>query len=128
FFPELATGSVGVSATFTDTSDGLFAIDFLSLAITTASGTTTAFIGSNNGFGIGLPLGSPLPLPLPFSIPVGATRTGFDETISSKSLFDPPAVPEPSTVIFCVGGLLWILTRARGKSQAMLYQNRQHGR
>ncbi|MDQ2696715.1 MAG: PEP-CTERM sorting domain-containing protein, partial [Pseudomonadota bacterium] len=103
FFPVLASGRVGLLATFTDTFDGLFAIDFLSLTVVTATGMTVALIDSNNGFGIGVPDGGALPGPLPNSIPANATGTGFDETIASVSF--TPAL-EPSTIaLFGIGTL-----------------------
>jgi hypothetical protein len=86
FLPRLAGGAVGVTGVLTDTLDGLFAIDFLSLTLVTGTGTTIAFIDRNNGFGIGIPDGGTLPAPLPESIPFGATGTGFDEAISSISV------------------------------------------
>ena len=113
FFPGLVRGRVGIQATFTDTSDALFAIDFLSLTIETGSGITRAFYpseGANDGFGIGLFDGETLPDSLPRLMPAGATGTGFDEAISSKSLF---GIPEPGTAIFLVIGLSILLHRRR---------------
>jgi hypothetical protein len=111
FFPLLEDGSVGLLATFTDTFDGLFAIDFLSLTIVTASGPTVASIDSNNGFGIGIPDGGTLPAPLPISIPIDATGTGFDEAITSIS-FQP--VPAPATLVLLVSAFVaQVLLRRR---------------
>jgi hypothetical protein len=102
FFPALAGGNIALAFCFTDTDDSMFAIDFMSLTINTNSETVQSFYGwpvgnPNNGFGIGLADGADLPAPLPISIPVGATGTGFDETIGSK-------VPEPATLILFAGG------------------------
>ena len=115
FFPALAAGNVGLKALFTDTVDAMFAMDLIALTIETGSRTTvTSFYGwpignENNGFGIGVPDGGDLPSPLPDSIPIGATGTGFDETISSKSIM---AIPEPGTLsLLVLGGLL--VTRRR---------------
>ena len=88
--------------------DAMFAIDFLSLTIETAIETTVPYYGwpigsENNGFGIGLADGGDLPAVLPDSIAVGATGTGFDETISSKSIY---LVPEPGmTSLLAIAGL-----------------------
>jgi hypothetical protein len=103
FFPQLATGRVGIDAVFTDTFDALFAMDFISLRIVTVTRTIEAFMDSNNGFGIGLPDGGVLPTPLPTSIPAGATGVGFDETISSKSIHTD--VNEPLTMMLLGVGL-----------------------
>ena len=105
FFPALASGSVGLLATFTDTSDGLFAIDYVSLTIQTASGMTTAIIGLDDGFGIGVPDGGTLAAELPASIPFGATGTGFDEAVTSVSLRPQPAVPDAGTLLLLGTGL-----------------------
>ncbi len=54
--------------------------------------------------------GGDLPSPLPDSIPVGATGTGFDETISSLSIL---AIPEPTTLSMLLFGGLLALKRRR---------------
>lgn len=109
FFSELLSGRVGVSFLATDTQDGLFALDFLSLNIETSAGTVESFIDDNDGFGLGLADGASLPGPLPTSIPFGATGTGFDESVSSKSHVQIP-MPEPGTVsLFVLGIFLSLL-------------------
>lgn len=107
FFPALAGGQVGLRALLTDTDDAMFAMDFIGLTVQTNAGTLHSYYGTpigneNNGFGIGLPDGGDLPSPLPISIPIGATGTGFDETISSKAIL---AIPEPATAWLAVAGL-----------------------
>jgi len=112
FFGALAGGSIGLNALFTDTVDAMFAIDFISLTVETSVTTIESFYGwpvgsENNGFGIGLLDGGDLPDTLPASLPIGATGTGFDETISSKSI-----VPEPTTLFLLgFGGLALIKNR-----------------
>lgn len=103
FFTAFETGKVGLSALFTDTDDGLFAIDFISLTIETITETIEVFFGSlNDGFGIGIPDFGDLPGPLPGSIP-GVTGTGFDEVISSISI---NAIPAPGALaLFGLAGL-----------------------
>ena len=114
FFPALAAGSIGLIATFTDTDDAMFAIDCLSLTIETDGDPVESFYGwpignENNGFGVGLADGGDLPDVLPDSIPVGATGTGFDETISSKSIY----IPEPGTAsLLALAG--FVALRRRG--------------
>ncbi|MCK4660092.1 MAG: PEP-CTERM sorting domain-containing protein [Phycisphaerae bacterium] len=114
FFPALAGGSIGLEALFTDTLDGLFAIDFVALTIETSVGMVESYYGwpegnENNGFGLDIPDGGDLPDSLPDSLPVGSTGTGFDETISSKSI---RVVPEPGSVILLmVGGLGLLASR-----------------
>ena len=109
FFPALAGGKVGLKALFTDTVDAMFAMDFIALSIETATDTTESYYGwpvgnENDGFGIDLPDFGDLPSPLPDSIPVGATGTGFDETISSKAIL---AIPEPATLsLLLFGGIV----------------------
>ena len=102
FFPALGEGFVGIRGTVTDTMDGLFAIDRLTLTIESSSGITQSLLDLNDGFGIGIPDGGILPSGLPSSVPVGASGTGFDETISSKTFF---GVPEPSTAALVFVGL-----------------------
>ncbi len=115
FFPALAGGDVGLKALFTDTVDAKLAIDFIALTIVTSTSTIESYYGwpvgnENNGFGIGLSDGGDLPSPLPDSIPVGATGTGFDETISSLSIL---AIPEPTTLSMLLFGGLMALKRRR---------------
>jgi len=100
FYDVLAGGNVGLIALFTDTVDAMFAMDFISLTIETSSDTIVSYYGwpegnENNGFGIGLADGGDLPSPLPDSLPIGLTGTGFDETVSSKSIH---AIPAPATL------------------------------
>jgi hypothetical protein len=108
FFPALQSGAVGLSALFTDTADGWFAIDTIELNITTSSGLSTYYYGSApSGFGIGIPVGGDLPGPLPGSLPY--TGTGFDEPVTSKDIFvvTPEVVPEPgTTALFVLGALV----------------------
>lgn len=97
FYPVLAAGRVGLKSLFTDTVDGAFALDCIALTIRTNSEEITSYYGwpagsENNGFGIGLADGATLPSALPNSIAVGATGTGFDETIGGLSI---RAVAEP---------------------------------
>jgi len=106
FYPALQSGEVGLVALFTDTGDGLFAIDFVSLTIETASTTVEAFYGwpvgnENDGYGLGIPDGGDLPAPMPGVL--SPTGTGFDEEITSKSIY---AVPEPSVLALLVAGIL----------------------
>lgn len=124
FFPALTSGHVGLWSLFTDTDDGLFAIDFISLTIDTSNQTIVAFHGSdNNGFGIALPDGGTLPSALPTSISIGATGTGFDESISSKSIH---VIPEPGTIAFLATGVLWWISRRRcGPLHGLVRGNRQ---
>ena len=111
FYGALQTGQVGLTAMFTDTGDGFFAIGTIELNITTASGTSSYWYGSPpNGFGIGIPAGGNLPGPLPGSLPY--TGTGFDEAISGK---DISAIPEPGTnVLLTVGLVTMALVLRRG--------------
>jgi len=114
WFQALAADGIGIYATLTDTDDAMFAIDFLSLTIETTDGSVQAYYGwpvgnENNGFGLDPPIpdNGPLPAPLPISIPPGATGTGFDETISSKTI-----PPEPASLLL-FGVALLALPRCR---------------
>jgi len=113
FFSALASGHVDLMATLTDTFDGLFAIDFFALTIVTASGSIDIFLDSNNGFGIGLADGAQLPGLLPGPIPVDATGTGFDETLSSISFQPIPTVESLSLLLL---GLLVITPHYRRRA------------
>lgn len=114
FFPALATGAVGYNILFTDTTDGIFALDFISLTITTSQGTIDSVIGPDDGFGLGVPPGGNLPSPLPASLPFGATGTGFDESITSKAL--QATVPEPSAFALTALALAGLLFTRRLKA------------
>jgi hypothetical protein len=117
FFPALASGSMGYQFLFTDTDDGLFAIDFLALSITTASGTLQSLLDTNNGFGIGIADGGLLPAPLPEGLTIGASGSGFDEAITSKAL--QASVPEPGTTLLLLSGLFLLWYCNRGHSAAV---------
>ena len=117
FFPALAGGHVGMRALFTDTVDGMFAMDFVSLTIETAADTFVSCYGwpvghENDGFGVEPPIldGGDLPGPLPGSLPPGSTGTGFDETISSKSIL---GIPEPAVFPLLAIGALSLMRRRR---------------
>lgn len=115
FYPALAGGKVGLRALFTDTVDSMFAMDCIVLAIETDAETILSYYGwpvdnENNGFGLGLADGGDLPDVLPDSLPVGSTGTGFDETISSKSIL---AIPEPSTALLLGLAIGFVLFRRR---------------
>jgi hypothetical protein len=117
FFPALAGGKIEVAFRFTDTDDAMFAMDFMGLTIETTSKTITSYYGwpvgnENDGFGIGLADGADLPAPLPVSIPVRVTRTGFNETIASKT-----EIPEPATLTLLGFGAAWLLGRRSGRGR-----------
>lgn len=119
FFPALTGGHLGLFFLATDTDDGLFAMDFLSLSITTASGITQSFIDSNDGYKIGLADNADLPATLPDSLPIGATDSGFDESITSKSIRND--VPEPaSLLLILVAVLAMAITRLRAAPKSIL--------
>ena len=105
FFPVLEAGEVGIKATFTDTTDGIFAIDYISIAILDDDNGPLEFheyyYGGDDGFGVGLAPGAPLQAPLPVGLPY--TGRGFDEPISSKSILTVLAVPSPAGA--CLGAL-----------------------
>ncbi|MFC1676693.1 PEP-CTERM sorting domain-containing protein [Planctomycetota bacterium] len=110
FFPALATGEVGMHLLFTDTDDGLFAIDFISLTIETSTETVEAYHGwpiggENDGFGLGIPDGGNLPNPMPGALE--PTGTGFDEELTSKVFYEP----EPTSVLLLGVGALALLRR-----------------
>ncbi|MBW8001197.1 MAG: PEP-CTERM sorting domain-containing protein [Planctomycetes bacterium] len=118
FFPALAGGSIGLDFLFTDTDDSMFAIDFVSLTIQTDAATIESYFGwpvgdENNGFGIGLADGEDLPSILPVAIPIDATGTGYDETLSSKS-----HTPEPTSIaLLGCSALGLFLRRKRSRRQ-----------
>jgi hypothetical protein len=120
FFSELATGSVGYSILLTSTgNNGLFAMTSLSLDIMTSNGEVQASIGPNDGFGLGIAANGDLAAPLPDSIGIGATGTGFDEAISSKSLTAVP-VPEPGVITLLASGAPLLLWRRRKHFKGLL--------
>jgi hypothetical protein len=116
FFPALATGNVGLWALFTDTDDGWFGIDFLSLLIETETETFEVFFQGkeNDGFMIDPnPPADGAALSAPFRTlrPFGSSGTGFDEAVSSKSIH---VVPAPGVgVVLAMGGLGMMRRRRR---------------
>lgn len=114
FYPALAGGKVGLRALFTDTADAMFAMDCIILTIETGRGGLVESLygwpvgNENNGFGIDVADGGDLPAPLPDSLPSGTTGTGFDETISSKSIL---AIPEPAALGMLAVASLAVLRR-----------------
>ena len=116
FYPALTGGRLGLRALFTDTDDAMFAIDCIILSLELEGEEYVyAYYGwpidnANDGFGIELPDGGDLPGPLPDMLPAGTTGTGFDETISSKSIY---AVPEPTSLALLGLGVALYLTRRR---------------
>lgn len=121
FFPALENGHVGLWFLATDTDDAMFAIDFLSLTVETASATIVSFHGStNNGFCIGIPDGGLLPAPVDITLPPGSTGTGFCETVSSKSIH----IPEPTTAALLVAGMAcWQYRRHRCGARGSLVKH-----
>ena len=127
FFPALTSGKVGLSFCLTDTGDSMFAMDFMSLTIRTTSSVIESYFGwpvgnENNGFGIGLADGADLPAPLPISIPVGATGTGFDETIATK------VVPEPASLLFIASGAAILFLKRRRSSNKKEKRGKIHNK
>ncbi len=59
FFPALRGGDIGYSFLFSDTGDGIFALDYIDLRIVTPSHTIDSFLGPATCFGAGS-----LPCPL----------------------------------------------------------------
>lgn len=112
FFPALETGRIGLWCTITDTDDGWFGIDYMSLFIETESDTHEVFFAGfgNDGFMIAPnPPADNAALSAAFRTlrPHGSSGTGFDEAVSSKSIH---VVPGPG-----VGGLA--LAAAAGRKR-----------
>lgn len=108
FFDALTDGSVGLWFTFTDTSDGMFAIDFLSLEIQVTGGPDVeAFYGSaNDFFGQSGMYGDDLS-----ALPdYGSTGTGFDESISGKG---GHKIPAPTSFSLALIGIVALVLRRR---------------
>jgi hypothetical protein len=118
FFPALRGGVIGYSFLFSDTGDGIFALDYIDLRIVTPSGAIDSFLGPATCFGAGS-----LPCPASTSGAVDVSNlppnaTGFDEPIANISLIsEPPAsssVPEPSsTTLLLIGAGLLLVSRKR---------------
>jgi hypothetical protein len=120
YFPALSLGSLGYWIMLTDTADGMFAMDYLSLRIETALRTIEVFVdsSSNNGYGIGVADNGMLPASVFDSLPPESTGTGFDETISGKGIHSE--VPEPGT--YLLTGTVLVLCAAlirRGRRRSV---------
>lgn len=117
FFGALMSGRMGLWATLTDTDDASFAIDYISLTIETGSGMIESFYGSaNDGFGIGVADNGSLPGAVMDVLPVGSTGTGFDESVSSKSIH---VVPAPGVCGAMLAGLGAFARRRRRDAAAV---------
>lgn len=116
FFPALAGGSVGLWAAMTDTDDGIFAIDFMSLTIDTEhSGMIEAFYNTaNDGFGLGIADGINLGGALINTLPLGG-NPGEDEVISGKGV---EKVPAPASVLLGLLGLGFVSSVRRRLSRS----------
>lgn len=110
FFPALRGGDIGYSFLFSDTGDGIFALDYIDLRIVTPSHTIDNILGPATCFGLGsLPH---CPAFTSGSVDVSqlpANFTGFDEPIHNISLIAQPSasssgVPEPSSAAFLLMG------------------------
>ena len=123
FWPALATGNIGLWALFTDTDDGWFGIDYLSLVIETKRDTIETFFQgmTNDGFKINpAPAdGADLSAPLRTLRPFGSTGTGFDEAVSSKAIH---VIPAPGAgMILAIGGCVMLRRRRKtGGRRALL--------
>lgn len=103
FFGALAAGRMGLWMTLTDTDDASFAIDYISLEIETLSDTFELFYGSmNDGFGLAIADNGALGGAVRDVLPPNSTGTGFDETVSSKSIH---VVPTPGAGAALLAGL-----------------------
>lgn len=116
FFPALITGNIGLWALFTDTDDGWFGIDYLSLVIETNAGSFETFFQGigNDGFGItpNPPAdGADLIAPFRDLRPFGSTGTGFDEAITSLAIH---VIPAPGAgIVLAIGGCAMMRRRRR---------------
>ena len=116
FFPALMTGNIGLWALFTDTDDGWFGIDYLSLVIETEAFILETFFQGmgNDGFKItpNPPAdGADLIAPFRDLRPFGSTGTGFDEAITSLAIH---VIPTPGVgMLLAIGGCAMIRRRRR---------------
>lgn len=117
FWPSIEAGDLTLWALFTDTADATFALDFISIKIFYRGGTSfEKTFGShattkNDGFGLGIADGAMLPNPLPGALT--ATGTGFNETISSKSIHASWFIPSPGTAPLVLLGAAVAFSRRR---------------
>lgn len=120
FYPVLQTGAIGYDLLFTDTSDGIFAMDFVGLRITTPTRTIDAFLDPNDGYGKGIADDAMLPETVLNYLPPDPALSGFDEPVSSVALYCE--VPEPGTFwLIALGGMFLALARFRGKLRKAPY-------
>ena len=102
YFDDLRGGVLGYLFRISDTLDGVFAIDSISLSITTGSQALEIFLGANACFGLSLPLCPPSGFVDVSRLPINGT--GFDEPISSITLV--AAIPAPAPVLLLLSGLV----------------------
>lgn len=114
FYPAMLNGMIGFSATFTDTFDNMFAIDFLSIVVDDGAQIFEAEYGTggNDGYGIGLFDGQNLPGTLASGV-LTQNGSGFDERIASKSMNIVIKIPAPGSGAGLLTGAALLLRRRR---------------
>ena len=109
----MAVGPVGIYASLTDTDDGYFAIDFMSLEVFTSTGTFMSLLGDQDYFGLGNEPGKNAPLPGPPQevLPFENGTSIFDIALSGVTI---NTIPAPSALaLLAVGALFPASKRCR---------------